>query len=81
MWLLQGILWSKYEKLLLEKKIASFWVINVTVKINLLHDQVRYITHEVDLPVLTHDGLFRQLAMTELNKLLDSVALISLNRS
>ena len=63
MWLLQGILWSKYKKLFLEKKIASFWVTNVTAKIKLLH------------------GLLRQLALTEMNKLLDSVALVSLYRS
>ena len=42
------LLWSKCKKLFLEKKIASFWVINGTVKINLLNDQVRSITHEVE---------------------------------
>ena len=42
------LFWSKCKKLFLEKKIASFWVINGTVKINLLNDQVRSITHEVE---------------------------------
>ena len=50
------LLWSKCKKIFLEKKIASFWVTNGTVKIYLLNDQVRYITHEVDLSVLTHEG-------------------------
>ena len=39
-----------------KKKIASFWVINGTVKIKLLNDQIRSITHEVDLSALTHKG-------------------------
>ena len=47
---------SKCKKLFLEKKIASFWVTNGTVKIKLLNDQVRSITHEVDLSALTHEG-------------------------
>ena len=50
------LLWSKCKKLFLEKKIASFWVINGTVKIKLLNDQIRSITHEVDLSALTHKG-------------------------
>ena len=50
------LLWSKCKKLFLEKKIASFWVTNGTVKIKLLNDQVCSITHEVDLSVLTHEG-------------------------
>ena len=50
------LLWSKYKKLFSEKKIASFWVTNGTVKIKLLNDQVRSITHEVDLSALTHEG-------------------------
>ena len=50
------LLWSKCKKLFLEKKIASFWVTNGTVKIKLLNDQVRSITHEVDLSALTHEG-------------------------
>ena len=50
------LLWSKCKKLFLEKKIALFWVTNGTVKIKLLNDQVRSITHEVDLSTLTHEG-------------------------
>ena len=50
------LLWSKCKKLFLEKNIASFWVTNGTVKIKLLNDQVRSITHEVDLSALTHEG-------------------------
>ena len=50
------LLWSKCKKLFLEKKIASFWFRNGTVKIKLLNDQVRSITHEVDLSALTHEG-------------------------
>ena len=50
------LLWSKSKKLFLEKNIASFWVTNGTVKIKLLNDQVRSITHKVDLSVLTHEG-------------------------
>ena len=50
------LLWSKCKKLFLEKNIASFWVTNGTVKIKLLNDQVRSITHKVDLSVLTHEG-------------------------
>ena len=49
------LLWSKCKALFLEKKIASFWVTNETVKIKLLNEQVRSITH-VDLSVLTHEG-------------------------
>ena len=41
----------------LEKKITLFWVTNGTVKIKLLNDQVRSITHEVDLSTLTHESL------------------------
>ena len=51
------LLWSKCKKLYLEKKIASFWVTTGTVKIKLLNDQVHSITHEVDLPALTHESL------------------------
>ena len=36
--------------------IASFWVTNGTVKIKLLNDKIRSITHEVDLSALTHEG-------------------------
>ena len=50
------LLWSKFKKLFLEKKIASFWVTNGTVKVKLLNDQIRSITHEVDLSALTHEG-------------------------
>ena len=50
------LLWSKCKKLFLEKNIASFWVTNGAVKIKLLNDQVRSITHKVDLSVLTHEG-------------------------
>ena len=38
-----------------EKKITSFWVTNGTVKTKLLNDQVRSITHEVELSALTHE--------------------------
>ena len=51
------LLWSKCKKLFFEKKIALFWVTNGTVKIKLLNDHVRSITHEVDLLVLAHEGL------------------------
>ena len=44
------------EGLFLEKNIASFWVTNGTVNIKLLNDQIRSITHEVDLLTLTHEG-------------------------
>ena len=50
------LLQSKCKKIFLEKKINSFWVTNGTVKIKLLNDQVRSITHEVDLSALTHEG-------------------------
>ena len=50
------LLQSKCKKIFLEKKIHSFWVTNGTVKIKLLNDQVRSITHEVDLSALTHEG-------------------------
>lgn len=33
-----------------------FWVTNGTVKLNLLNDQVPFITYEVDLLVLIHEG-------------------------
>ena len=59
------LLWSKCKKLFLEKKIASFWVTNGTVKIKLLNDQVRSITHEVNLLALTHEG---SLAGTDRNE-------------
>ena len=59
------LLWSKSKKLFLEKRIASFWVTNETVKIKLLNDQVRSITREVDLSALTHEGL---LADTDRNE-------------
>ena len=49
------LLWSKYKKLFLEKKIASD-ATNGTVKIKLLNDQVRSITQEVDLSALIHAG-------------------------
>ena len=49
-------LWSKCKNLFLEKRIASFWVTNETIKIKLLNDPVRYITQEVDLSALTHDS-------------------------
>ena len=49
------LLWSKCKKIFFEKKIASFWITNGTVKIKLLNDQVRSITHEVDLSALTHE--------------------------
>ena len=49
------LLWLKCKKLFLEKNIASFWVTNRTVKIKLLNDEVRSITHEVDLSALTHE--------------------------
>ena len=39
-----------------EKKITSFWVTNGTEKTKLLNDQVRSITHEVELSALTHEG-------------------------
>ena len=50
------LLWSKCKKKFLEKKIASFWVTNETVKSKLLNDQVFSITHEVDLSALTHES-------------------------
>ena len=49
------LLWLKCKKLLLEKKIASFWITNGTVKIKLLNNQVHSITHKVDLLALTHE--------------------------
>ena len=49
-------LWSICKELFLEKKIASFWVTNGTVKIKFLNDQFRSITHEADLSALTHEG-------------------------
>ena len=50
------LLWSKCKKLFLEKKIASFWVTNGTVKVKLLNDQIRSTTHAVDLSALAHEG-------------------------
>ena len=50
------LLWSKCKKLFLEKMVALFWVKIGTVKIKLLNDQIRSITHEVDLSALTHEG-------------------------
>ena len=50
------LLWSKCKKLFLEKKIASLWVTNGTVKVKLLNDQICSITHEDDLSALTHEG-------------------------
>ena len=50
------LLWSKCKKLFLEKKITLFWVTNGTVKVKLLNDQIRSITHKVDLSALTHEG-------------------------
>ena len=50
------LLWSKCKELYLGKKIAPFWVTNGTVKINLINDQVRSITHEADLSALTHES-------------------------
>ena len=50
------LLWPKCKKLFLEKKIVLFWVTNGTVKIKLLNDQVRSITHGVDLSALTHES-------------------------
>ena len=50
------LLWSKYKKIFLGEKIASFWVTNGTAKTKLLNDQVRSISHEVDLSVLTDEG-------------------------
>ena len=37
-------------------KIASVWVTNGTLKIKLLNDQIRSITHEVGLSELTHES-------------------------
>ena len=51
------LLWSKCKTLFLEKKIASFWVTNGTVKLKFLNDRIHSITHEVDLSALTHEGL------------------------
>ena len=59
------LLWSKCKKSFLEKKIASFWVTNATVKIKLLNDQVRSVTQEVDLTALAQEG---PLACTDRNK-------------
>ena len=67
------LLWSKCKKLLLDEKIASFWVTNETVKIKLLNDQIRSITHEVDLFGITHEG--------PIVALRNSVALINLYSS
>ena len=57
--------------------MSSFWITNGTVKIKLLNDQVRSFTREVDFSALTHQGL----APTEINKLVNSVTLISLYKS
>ena len=59
------LLWLRYKKLFLEKKIASFWVTNGKARIKLLNDQVRSITHEYDLSALTHEGT---LVSTDRNK-------------
>ena len=40
-----------------KKKIASFWVTKGIVKIKLLNDQIRSITHKVDLSAITHEDL------------------------
>ena len=50
------LLWLKWKKLILEKKIPLFWVTNETVKVKLLNDQVRSITPEVDLLILIHES-------------------------
>ena len=50
------LLWSKCKKSFLEKMIASFRVTSEKVKIKFTDDQVRSITHEVDLSALTHEG-------------------------
>ena len=47
------------------KMLASFWATNGTVKIKLLNDWVCYMTHEVNLLALTHEG---QLVRTDRNK-------------
>ena len=52
------LLLSKCKNLFLEKKIASLWVTNGTVKIKLLIDQVCSISHEADLLALTNEGPF-----------------------
>ena len=50
------LLWLKCKRLFLEKKLVKkkFWVTNGAIKIKLLNDHVRSITHEVDLLALTH---------------------------
>ena len=50
------LLWSKCKKSFLEKMITSFKVTSGKVKIKFTNDQVRSITHEVDLSALTHEG-------------------------
>ena len=50
------VITSYSGQLFLEKKIASFWVTNGTVKVKLSNYQIRFITHEVDLSALTHEG-------------------------
>ena len=45
--------------------LASLWATNGTVKIKLLNDRVCYMTHEVNLLALTHEG---QLVRTDRNK-------------
>ena len=62
------LLWSKCKKLFLEKRIALFWVTNGTVKKKLLNDQVRSITHELDLSSLIHES---PLVSTDRNKLIN----------
>ena len=50
------LLWSNGKKLFLEKKIASFWAANGTVKIKSLNDQVLFVTNEVNLLALSQEG-------------------------
>ena len=52
-------------KMIFGKMLASFWATNGTVKIKLLNDWVCYMTHEVILLALTHEG---QLVRTDRNK-------------
>ena len=50
------LLWSNGKKLFFEKKIASFWATNGTVKIKSLNDQVLFVTNEVNLLALSQEG-------------------------
>ena len=67
-------------------KVLPVWLLQATlvklflVKIKLLNDQLRSITHEVDLSALTHEGLFVGTDRNE-NKSVNSVALICLYSS